>query len=60
MTELDEKGGAQVHHDEDMLDLGWNEDSSHIAQPLIAGMSNEDLWLLVRRFNKVLDVAILL
>ena len=48
-----EAGAAQVAHEEEVVDLGWNEPKEHIARPLVGGLSNEDLWLLVRRFNKV-------
>lgn len=52
-AEQDEKGMAQLDHDQDVLDLGWNEKIEDIPGPLVGGMSNEDLWILVRRFNKV-------
>ncbi|CAO2647733.1 Nn.00g086550.m01.CDS01 [Neocucurbitaria sp. VM-36] len=48
----DEKGAAQVDHDEEVVNLGWNEPKEHVENPLVGGLSNEDLWLLVRRFNK--------
>lgn len=48
-----EQGAAQVDHNEEVVDLGWNEPKEHVAKPLVGGLSNEDLWLLVRRFNKV-------
>lgn len=48
-----EAGVAQIPHDEEVVDLGWNEPKEHVARPLVGGLSNEDLWLLVRRFNKV-------
>jgi hypothetical protein len=48
-----EVGVAQGDHEEEVVDLGWNEPASQIANPLIGGMKNEDLWLLTRRFNKV-------
>tara|TARA_R110002003_G_scaffold44_6_gene3239 strand:+ start:15453 stop:15758 length:306 start_codon:yes stop_codon:yes gene_type:complete len=48
-----EAGAAQVQHQEEVVDLGWNEPKEHVAKPLVGGLSNEDLWLLVRRFNKV-------
>jgi hypothetical protein len=48
-----EAGAAQVPHEEEVVDLGWNEPKEHVARPLVGGLSNEDLWLLVRRFNKV-------
>jgi hypothetical protein len=47
-----EKGLAQVEHDQEVVDLGWNEPKEAVAKPLVGGLSNEDLWLLVRRFNK--------
>lgn len=48
-----EKGAAQVDHDEEVVDLGWNSAPAHVESPLVGGMKNEDLWVLVRRFNKV-------
>jgi hypothetical protein len=51
----DEKGLAQQgngHAKQHVRDLGWNEKKEDIAAPLVGGMSNEELWLLVRRFNK--------
>ncbi|KAK3386185.1 hypothetical protein B0H63DRAFT_415410 [Podospora didyma] len=48
----DEKGLAQQDHEREVLDLGWNEEKHHIAAPLVGGMDNEELWLLIRRFNK--------
>jgi hypothetical protein len=47
------KGAAQHDHGEtEVKDLGWNEKQSSIPDPLIAGLSNEELWALIRRFNK--------
>jgi hypothetical protein len=46
------KGAAQEDHDEEVLDLGWNEPASEIENPLVGGLNNEDLWVLVRRFDK--------
>lgn len=46
-------GIAQEDHDEEVKDLGWNEPKEHIPAPLVGGMENEDLWVLVRRFDKV-------
>ncbi|KAI2627616.1 hypothetical protein GGR54DRAFT_423205 [Hypoxylon sp. NC1633] len=48
----EEKGLAQQEHDEEVADLGWNEKKEQISAPLVGGLDNEDLWLLVRRFNK--------
>jgi hypothetical protein len=50
------KGLAQLSHgrkqDNDVRDLGWNEKKQHVAEPLVGGMDNEELWMLIRRFNK--------
>lgn len=46
-------GLAQQDHDEEVLDLGWNQQKQEIAQPLVGGLDNEELWLLIRRFDKV-------
>jgi hypothetical protein len=52
-----EKGAAQEHHGQEVIDVGWNEDPGLIENPLIGGIKNEDLWVLVRRFNKVRDLT---
>jgi len=49
----DEKGHAQESHDAEVKDLGWGETHEKIADPLVARLPNEELWVLVRRFNKV-------
>jgi len=46
-------GVAQLPHNEEVKDLGWNEPKEDIAAPLVGGLDNETLWMLVRRFNKV-------
>ncbi|KAE8250740.1 hypothetical protein A4X13_0g4434 [Tilletia indica] len=38
--------------DPDTQDLGWAVVEQDVAQPLLSGMKNSDLWLLERRFNK--------
>ena len=51
-----EKGAAQTgahQYTQEVVDLGWNEPKQKVENPLIGGISNEDLWVLVRRFNKV-------
>jgi hypothetical protein len=50
---LEEKGAAQLDHEEEVVDLGWNEPKEQVENPLVGGLANDDLWLLVRRFNKV-------
>jgi len=37
--------------DPELEDLGWSEDP-RVPVPLIRGLNNEQLWILVRRFNK--------
>ena len=53
MADHDEKGAAQQVHDQEVKDLGWTTDNENIPNPLVGRMQNEDLWVLVRRFNKV-------
>lgn len=60
MAEHDEKGHAQMDHDAgEVKDLGWTEHVDQIPKPLVGGLPNEELWVLVRRFNKVSCVNIL-
>ncbi|KAJ6562425.1 hypothetical protein B0H19DRAFT_943738 [Mycena capillaripes] len=47
-----DKGAAQEEHDAEVLDLGWNQHPDKVAKPLVGGLENEELWLLIRRFNK--------
>ena len=55
----EEKGAAQqVHSDVEVRDLGWSEHPQDIPMPLVGGLRNEELWLLVRRFDKVQPVLI--
>lgn len=49
----EEKGAAELKHEKEVVNLGWNEPKEHVQNPLVGGLSNEELWLLVRRFNKV-------
>ncbi|TAQ85817.1 hypothetical protein B7494_g5863 [Chlorociboria aeruginascens] len=49
----EEKGAAQLDHGyTEVKDLGWNEDVEDTPIPLVGGLKNEDLWTLIRRFNK--------
>ena len=48
-----EKGAAQLEHsDAEDKDLGWNEEAVDAPLALVGGSSNEELWTLIRRFNK--------
>ena len=53
VNEHEDKGFAQIEHgDLEVKNLGWNEESDNVPHPLVGGLTNEDLWILVRRFNK--------
>lgn len=48
------QGAAQEIHDEtEVRDLGWSKHPKNVPAPLVGGLPNEQLWTLVRRFNKV-------
>ena len=50
----EDKGAVQQEHFEnEVKNLGWNEHPNDVPKPLVGGLYNDDLWLLVRRFNKV-------
>lgn len=50
----DEEGAAQLeHYETEVKDLGWAEHPKDVPNPLAGGLPNEELWTLVRRFNKV-------
>jgi Protein of unknown function (DUF3292) len=51
------KGASQLDHDEiEVKDLGWNDKVENVPTPVVGGLPNEELWTLVRRFNKVRDI----
>ncbi|KAH6638553.1 hypothetical protein BKA67DRAFT_588836 [Truncatella angustata] len=53
MDDHEEKGAAQLDHfEEDVKDLGWFKKKEDMPGPLVGGLDNEELWLLIRRFNK--------
>lgn len=50
----EEKGVAQRNQNiDEVKDLGWNEHLKDVPTPLVGGLLNEELWTLVRRFDKV-------
>jgi hypothetical protein len=53
MAQPEEIGQAQEPHEAEVKDLGWQEPVSKIANPLVGGLPNEELWVLIRRFDKV-------
>lgn len=53
-VEPDEKGlSQQTGGTTAITDLGWTKPIEHIEERLVAHLSNEDLWMLIRRFDKV-------
>jgi hypothetical protein len=46
-------GVVEEKHEEEVRDLGWNDPPDEIANPLVGKLPNEELWILIRRFNKV-------
>jgi hypothetical protein len=53
-VDQDEKGLAQkAGETAETTNVGWGESPDAIVEPLVAGLSNEDLWMLIRRFDKV-------
>lgn len=52
VADHDEKGMAQEEHDDETKDLGWRKEEQKIPDPLVGGLPNDELWLLIRRFNK--------
>jgi hypothetical protein len=52
-ADQDEKGAVQLDHgDVEVKDLGWNKEAKSVPGPLVTGLSNDELWTLIRRFNK--------
>ena len=39
--------------DEATTDIGWQQQPHEFNEPIIGGIPNDDLWMLIRRFNKV-------
>lgn len=49
----EEKGASQIEHGEiEVKNLGWNDEIHNVPQPVVGGLPNEELWTLVRRFDK--------
>ncbi|KAF4772621.1 hypothetical protein HAV15_011200 [Penicillium sp. str.  len=52
-VEQDEKGLSQKAGDTtELTNIGWGGSPDATEEPLVAGLSNEDLWMLIRRFDK--------
>lgn len=52
MADHEVKGAAQESHDSEVKDLGWQDHVKDIPVPLVGKLPNEELWILIRRFNK--------
>lgn len=49
----EDKGASQLNHDDiEVRDLGFNENANDVPQPVVGGLRNDELWTLIRRFNK--------
>ncbi|KAJ6166862.1 hypothetical protein N7470_002309 [Penicillium chermesinum] len=35
-----------------IADLGWHRPPAEFEEPIVAGLSNDDLWMLIRRFDR--------
>lgn len=47
------KGAVQMNHEEgEVRNMGWNDHPHDVPKELVGGLPNEELWTLVRRFNK--------
>jgi hypothetical protein len=52
------KGASQFEHDPsndtevEVKNIGWNKEPSEVPAPVVGGLRNEELWTLVRRFDK--------
>ncbi|CAG8233259.1 unnamed protein product [Penicillium salamii] len=52
-VDQDEKGLVQkAGETAEISNIGWGHSPDQIEEPLVAGLSNEDLWMLIRRFDK--------
>lgn len=51
LAEPENMGASQFEHsDVEVKNLGWNHDN--VPRPVVGGLENEELWTMVRRFNK--------
>jgi len=54
----DDTAGGLANGEAPIADLGWHESPEAIPDPLVGGVSNEDLWTLIRRFDKASEECI--
>jgi hypothetical protein len=43
---------SQAGIPKEVEDIGWNDHPDAVPSPIAKGLSNDDLWILLRRFNK--------
>ena len=51
VADHEEKGAAQHNAGDDVKDLGWDANPKHVPT-MVGGLPNDELWTLIRRFNK--------
>ena len=51
VADHEEKGAAQHNASDDVKDLGWDSNPKHVPT-MVGGLPNDELWTLVRRFDK--------
>ncbi len=51
VADHEEKGAAQHNVTDDVKDLGWDANPKHVPT-MVGGLPNEELWTLIRRFDK--------
>lgn len=53
LPQVPEESGPVQRATESPRDVQWKPSSRTVEETLADGISNEDLWMLIRRFNKV-------
>lgn len=57
-VEPDEKGLVQkAGASQEVSDIGWEHGPGEIGEHIVPGLLNEDLWMLIRRFDKVCELG---
>ena len=51
VADHEDKGAAQHNYTDEVKDLGWDSNPKHVPT-MVGGLPNEELWTLVRRFDK--------
>lgn len=49
----EKKGTSQMMHNNiEIKDIGWNKKAENVPGPMVSGLTNEETWTLIRRFDK--------